>query len=49
MRKRLLDAILLRDGFILGTLSMDKEKFVYLGYISGWFRAMRVALRVTDG
>ena len=47
--KEVLDAILLRDGLILATLSMDKRKCVYLGCISGRFGALRGALRVTDG
>ena len=32
-----LDAILLRNGLILATLGIDKEKSSYLGCISGWF------------
>ena len=36
-----LNKILLQDGLILATLSMDKGKCGYLGCISGWFRAMR--------
>ena len=44
-----LDAILLRNGLILTTLGMDKGKCGYLGCISGWFGALRVAPRVTDG
>ena len=40
-------AILLWDGFILATLSMDKEKYGYLECISGWFGALRVAPRFT--
>ncbi len=43
------DAILLQNGLILLTLGMDKGKFGYLGCISGWFGALRGALRVTDG
>ena len=39
--KEILDAILLRDRFILATLSMDKRKCGYLGCISGWFGALR--------
>ena len=35
--KEILDAILLRDGFILANLSGDSEKRVYLCWISGWF------------
>ena len=33
--KEVLDAILLLDGLILSTLSMDKGKCGYLGCISG--------------
>ena len=44
-----LDEILLRDGLILATLSMDKGKRGYLGCITGWYGALRGALRVTDG
>ena len=47
--KEVLRAILLRDGFILATLSMDKGKCGYVGWVSGWFRALRGAPRVTDG
>ena len=57
--ERFLDAILLRDGIILGTLSMDKGKWVswvhfwvVYGYhwcISGWFGASRVALKIIEG
>ena len=47
--KEVLDAILLLDGLILSTLSMDKGKCGYLGYISGWFGALRGALRASDG
>ena len=47
--KEVLDAILLRDGFRLATLSMDKDKYGYLGWISGWLGALRGAPRVTDG
>ena len=46
---KVLDAILLRDGFILATLSMGKGECDYHGCISGWFRALRGAPRVTDG
>ena len=41
--KEVLDVILLRDGFILGTLSREKGKCGYLVCISGWFRALRGA------
>ena len=44
-----LDAILWQDGLILATLSMDKGKFGYLGWISGWLRALRGTPRVIDG
>ena len=37
-----LDAILLRNGFILATLSMGKGECGYLGCISGWFGALRL-------
>ena len=47
--KEVLDAILLREGLILATLGMDKGKCGYVGCISGWFWALRVAPRVTDG
>ena len=40
--------ILLQDGLILATWSMDRGKCGYLGYNSGWFGALRVAPRVTD-
>ena len=47
--KEVLDAILLWEGLILATLGMDKGKCGYVGCISGWFWALRVAPRVTDG
>ena len=47
--KEVLDGILLQDGLILATLSMDKGKCGYVGWISGWFWALRGASRVTDG
>ena len=47
--KEVLDAILPREGLILATLGMDKGKCGYVGCISGWFWAPRVAPRVTDG
>ena len=47
--KEVLDGILLRDGLILATLGVDKGKCGYVGCISGWFWALRVAPRVTDG
>ena len=47
--KDVLDAILLRDGLTLATLSMDKGKCFDLGCISGCFWALRGASRVTDG
>ena len=36
-----LDAILLQDGLLLATLSMDKRSCGYLGCISGWLGALR--------
>ena len=47
--KEVLDAILLLDGLILGTLSMDKGECGYFGCISGWFGALRVAPTVIEG
>ena len=47
--KEVLDGIIPRDGLILVTLSMDKEKCGYVGWVSGWFRVLRRAPRVTDG
>ena len=35
------DAILLWDGLILATFTMDERKYRYFGYISGWFEALR--------
>ena len=46
--EEVLDAILLWEGLMLATLSMDKGKCGYVGCISGWFWALRVAPRVTD-
>ena len=46
--KEVLDGIIPRDGLILVTLSMVKEKCGYVGWVSGWFRALRGAPRVTD-
>ena len=43
-----LNKILLQDGLILATLSMDKGKCGYVWCISGWFWPLRVALRVTN-
>ena len=43
-----LDKILLQDGLMLATLSMDKGKCGYLGSISGWFGYLRGVTRVTD-
>ena len=45
----ILDGNLLRDGLILATLSVDKGKCGYVGCVSDWFWALRVAPRVTDG
>ena len=47
--KEVLDGILLWDGLILAILGMDKGKCAYVGCISGWFWAPRVAPRVKDG
>ena len=47
--KNLLEGNSLLDGLVLATLSMDKGKSGYVGWISGWFWALRVAPRVTDG
>ena len=47
--KEVLDAILLRDGLILATFTMDKRKYGYIGCISGWFGALREAPRVANG
>ena len=47
--KEVLDGILLQDGLILATLSVDKGKCGYLGGISVGFGALRVGPRVTDG
>ena len=47
--KEVLDAILLWDGLILTTLSKDKGKMWSSFLVSGWFGALRGALRVTDG
>ena len=47
--KEVLDGILLLDGFMLATLGMDEGKCGYLGCISGWLGALRVAPRVTYG
>ena len=46
--KKVLDAILLLDGIILPTLNINKGNCGYLGCISGWFGALRVAPRVID-
>ena len=47
--RKVLDAILLQNRLILAPLGMDKGKRACLGSISGWFGALRGALRVTDG
>ena len=39
--KEVLDGILLQDGLILATLSMDNRNYSYLGCIFGWFGALR--------
>ena len=46
--KEVLDGILLRDGLILATLSVDKGRCGYVGYISGWFGVLRGSPRVSD-
>ena len=48
-KKEVLDTTLLWDGFILPTLSMDKQIYGYLWCISGWFGASRVALKIIEG
>ena len=45
----ILEVILLRDGFIIANLCMDKGKYGYLGCISGWFGTQRRAPKSTDG
>ena len=47
--KEVLDAILLQEGLLLATLSMNKGKCGYVGYIFGWFWALRVDPSITDG
>ena len=47
--KEVLNGIIPRDGLILATLSMDKGKCGYVGWVSGWFRALSGAHRVPDG
>ena len=47
--KEVFDVILLLDGLILATLSLDKRKDGYLGYISGWFGALKRTPRARDG
>ena len=44
-----LDTILLWNGLILAPFSINKGKCCCLGCISGWFGAMRGALRVKEG
>ena len=39
-----LNAILLRNGFMLAPLNMDKGKCGCLGSISDWFGALRVTV-----
>ena len=46
--KEVLDAILLRDGLILATLTMDERKYSYFECISGWFEALRGTPRLID-
>ena len=43
-----LDAILLQDGLILATFTIDKRKYGYFGCISGWFEALRGTSRLID-
>ena len=47
--KKVLGAILLWDGLILATLSIDKRKCNLLECISGWFRVLKGPTRATDG
>ena len=47
--KEVLDAILLREGLILATLSKGKGECDYHGCISGWFRALKEDPRVLEG
>ena len=47
--KEVLVAILLWDGLILATLSMDKGKCSLLECISGLFGVLKGAPRATDG
>ena len=47
--KKVLDAILLWDKFMLATLSMDIGKCGYLGCSFGWFGSLNRGPRVTDG
>ena len=46
--KDILDAVLLRGGPIKATLSVDKQKGVYIGRVSGGFGALRGVPRVVD-
>ena len=43
-----LDKILVQDGLILATYSMDNGKCGYLGCICGWFGVLTGAPMVTD-
>ena len=47
--KEVLGAILLWDGLILVTFSMDKGKCNLLECISGWFSVLKGALRAKEG
>ena len=47
--KDVLEAILWRDGLILGTLSVDEGKCGYLGWIFGCLTTLREAPRVKGG
>ena len=44
-----LEVTLLRDGFILANLCVDKGKYGNLGCISGWFGTLREAPKSIDG
>ena len=47
--KDVLDVILLQDGLILATLSMDKGKCNLLECISGWFGVLKGGPRAKEG
>ena len=48
-KKEVLDAILLQESFVVGTLSLDKGKCGYFVCISGWFGPLRGPPGVTKG